>query len=136
MVDIGDGYRRLGPEDIIRDGDEFTSEILSPTWSESMRDGTPVCDMADSYVYRRKIEPNKNQCVAMPDNSKPITALPAFTVGLLIGLMVMLTSWVWMGFGPTGHPWWIDAVKSGVGEYDSQNGKFKWKTVEEKKATD
>lgn len=51
--------------------------------------------------------------------------------GFILCFGVVLLIFVWTGFGltgPNGGFWWTDAVKSGVGEYDSVTGKFQWKS--------
>lgn len=57
VVDVGEGYRRLGPDEIIQPGDEFNTRYDNK-WKETTRDSSRVSNMSDHYTYRRKIEPD------------------------------------------------------------------------------
>lgn len=53
QIDPGTGYRLLEPREIVVEGDEFYSDILS-SWETSGRKGRAA--LSDYYSYRRKVK--------------------------------------------------------------------------------
>jgi len=71
--DVGEGWRELGPDDILRYGDECDIGANEPRWMPTQQVGRSVADSEDRF--RRRVTPESKH-VVVPAASTPLEAMP------------------------------------------------------------